>query len=184
MKHSKQSPILTVLLTLFIVLPSVAQDNAGPITISQELYIYHAKLKLDQVRKEQVKLARAKEVIQDNEFKSTGIETGIFLPDPLMLDGKPLDFGGFDILSIGELTVIKGASSPGESVKVPFYVYLIRNGEKVLIPGRETPDVTQLKIELSEILDHAEPGDLLVIEAVNAEDGAVKRILKILGAGC
>ena len=184
MKHSKQSPILSVLLALFIVSPSFAQVNTNSPTVAQELYIFHARLKLDHAQKEQAKQARAMEVAQDNEFKGTGREKGIFLSNPLMLDGKPLDYGDFDIRSIGELTVIKGAAASGESVLVPFYVYLRRNGAKVFIPGKEEPDAKQLKIEVSEILDHAEPGDVLVIEAVDEEDGAVKRILKILGAGC
>lgn len=184
MKHSKQSPILLTFLALVIVCPSFAQVNTDSPTVAQELYIFHARLKLDHAQKEQARQARVKEVFQDNEYKNTGIEKGIFLSNPLMLDGKPLDYGDFDIRSAGELTVVKGASTSGESVNVPFYVYLRRDGSKVLIEGKEKPDAKQLKIEISDILHHAEPGDVLVIEAVNEEDGAVKRILKIIGAGC
>jgi hypothetical protein len=184
MMNSKKSPVLALIMTAIIVLPSTAQNNANSMTVSRELYLFHAKLKLDHAQKEQAKQTRAKEVRQDNEYIVTGKEKGIFLSDPLMLDGRPLDYGEFDIRSTGEMTVNKGSSGVSASVMVPFYVYLKRNGSKVLIPGRERPDARQLKIEVSEILDHAEPGDLLVIEAVNEEDGSIKRILKVLGGGC
>ena len=49
----------------------------------------------------------------------------------------------------------------------------------------ERSDPNQTKIDIAEILLHAERGDQLVIEAVNKEDGSVKRILKLLNAyGC
>ncbi len=83
----------------------------------------------------------------------------------------------------GELTVTKGAAITGETIQVPFYMYLRRKGYKVLIFGKARFDQEQIKIDISEILRYAEPGDHLVIEAVNKEDGSVKRILKLPG-GC
>ena len=90
-------------------------------------------------------------------------------------------YAEFTLESKGELTVIKGAPGTGETVQVPFYAYLRRNGIKVFIPGS---DLKQTKIEISGILRHAKHGDLLVIEAVRKEDGAIKRILKVFGGGC
>ncbi len=135
---------------------------------------------IDQTKKSD----RAKEVVRHNEYIRTGYEKGIFFSNPLLLNGKPLDFNEFTIGSIGELTVIKGATITGKTTQVPFYVYLRRNGFKVLIPGRGLPEPKQLKISIMEILKHAEQGDHLVIEAVNKEDGPVKTILKLLGDGC
>ena len=120
--------------------------------------------------------------MQDNEYVITGDEVGIFLSNPLMLDGKPLDFGEFSLTSIGELTVIKGTATSQQTTEIPFYIYLRRNGSKVPIPGMERFD--QIKVDIAEILRHAERGDQLVIEAVNKEDGSVKRILKVLGDDC
>ena len=97
-----------------------------------------------------------------------------------MLNGKPLDYGEFNLQSQGELTVSKGTAITGQTKQVPFYVYLRRNGNKVLIPGKERPDPDQIKIDISEILRYAAPGDQLIIEAVRKEDGPVKRILKLL----
>ncbi len=174
MKHFKK--LLTLLMLLTVI--------SGSRSFAQDFLSFSAKMNLLKSKEEQLKLARANEVMQDNEYTSTGYEKGQFYDNPLMLDGKPLDYGDFNLQSQGELTVSKGAAITGKTTQVPFFVYLRRNGDKVLIPGREKPDPNHFKIDVSEILNHAEQGDHLVIEAVNKEDGAVKRILKLLGAGC
>jgi hypothetical protein len=180
MKHLKRSLTLLMLLTSII----------GSRTIAQEFVNMNAVFKFnnDMIVKaaiaKEVKQERAKEVMQDNEYARTGYEKGTFLGNPLMLNGKPLDYGEFNLASSGELTVIKGAAITGQTTQIPFFVYLRRNGNKVMIPGKERPDQEQIKIEISEILRYAEFGDQLVIEAVNKEDGPVKRILKLLGLGC
>jgi hypothetical protein len=137
---------------------------------------FYRTLELKEERANEVKQERAKEVLQDNEGYYTG--------NPLMLDGKPLDFGEFNLFSRGELTVSKAATVNGETTQIPFYVYLRRDGNNVLIPGKEIADSNQIKVEISEILSHAKPGDYLVIEAVKKEDGSVKSILKLLALGC
>jgi hypothetical protein len=142
------------------------------------------KFSMDWTVKKEIKQERAKEVIQDNEYVITGNEVGIFLDNPLMLDGMPLDYSEFSLTATGELTVVKGAVTTGKTMEIPFNVYLRRNGNKVFIPGKERSDPNQTKIDITEILQHAERGDQLVIEAVNAEDGSVKRILKLLDDGC
>lgn len=180
MKHLKRSLTLLMLLTSIIGSRTIAQDfvNMNAICKFNNDMIVKAALA------KEVKQERAKEVMQDNEYASTGYEEGIFLYNPLMVNGKPLDYGEFNLASSGELTVIKGTAMPEQTTEIPFYVYLRRNGNEVLIPGKERSDPRQTKIEISEILRHAEPGDHLVIEAVNKEDGPVKRILKLLGLGC
>jgi hypothetical protein len=157
---------------------------ASSSTVARDLFYFDSKLRLDQAKRAQARLERAKEVMQDNQYTITGYEKGIFLCSPLMLNGRPLDYGEFDMRSKGELTVVKGAAQVDQTIQIPFYVYLIRNENKILIPGKEKPDPKQIKIETSEIFEHAERGDYLVIEAVNKEDGAVKRILKLIGGGC
>lgn len=180
MKYLKKSFILLILLTSII----------GSRTFAQDFFSYNAMLKFNRdwtVKAElakEVRQERAKEVMQDNEYAITGYEVGIFLCNPLMLDGKPLDYGEFSLTSTGELTVIKGAATTEQTMEVPFYVYLIRNGNKVLIPGKERFEPNQIKIDITEILQHAKSGDHLVIEAVKKEDGSVKRILKLLNDGC
>jgi hypothetical protein len=126
---------------------------------------------------------RALDVKQDNEYLSTGYEQGFFYDNPLMLDGKPLDYNVFNKKLTGELTVVKGAAVTGRTIQVSFYCYLRRKGEVVPVPGQES-NLGHTRLEISEILKHAKEGDLLVIESVNKVDGAVKRILKVLEGGC
>ncbi len=163
MKHLNKPYILLVLLTVIIGSRTFAQD------LVSSLNLFYSD--------------RAKEVIQDNEYTSTGHEQGSFYCNSLLLNGKPLDYSAFNVKLKGELTVIKGAAITGETIQVPFYMYLRRKGYKVLIFGKARFDQEQIKIDISEILRYAEPGDHLVIEAVNKEDGSVKRILKLPG-GC
>jgi hypothetical protein len=167
MKTLKRSLTLIMLLTLIIGSRTSAQD-----------------LSLEAQLKKFFEHDRAKEVVQDNEYTHTGFETGNFLCNPLLLNGEPVDYSKFNQSSTGELTVIKGAVKTGETIHVPFFVYLRRNGIKFFIPGKEKFDLKQTKIDLAEILKYARPGDHLVIEAVRKEDGAVKRILKLPGDGC
>jgi len=182
MKHLKKTLAALMLLASIIGSPVFAQN--------QDVFNLYATLKFDRTfkvkaaRENEVKQERAMEVMQDNEYACTGYEEGIFFSNPLMLDGRPLDYGEFNLLSEGELTVSKGATVTGQTTQIPFYLYLRRNGTKVLIPGKEKSDSNQTKIDITEILGHAEPGDLLVIEAVRKEDGPVKRILKLIGGGC
>jgi hypothetical protein len=168
MKHFNESFILLILLMSMTSSRTFAQDLVQQLEASQK----------------REKEERAKSVVQNNEYAIKGDETGIFLSDPLMLNGKPLDYAEFNLALTGELTVSKGTAINGQTMKVPFFVYLRRNGNKVFIPGKERPDAKQVKIDMSEILSHAQPGDQLVIEAVRKEDGLVKRILKLPGPGC
>lgn len=167
MKHLKITFILLMLLTSIFDLQTSAQDFSS-LNLLNQLQI----------------AAREKEVRQDNEYASTGYEEGIFLSNPLMLDGKPLNYGQFNLASKGGLTVSKGAAISGQITQIPFHAYLRRNGTKVLLPGMETCDRQHTKIEVSEILIYANPGDQLVIEPVRKEDGPAKRILKLLKGGC
>jgi len=169
MKHLKKSLALLVLLTTIIGSPIYAQFS----------FNWDGTLKpaVDPGILEE----RAKAVMQDNEYVSTGCESGFFYANPLMLDGQPLDYATFGFGSKGELTVIKGAAITGKTILVPFIVYLRRDGNKVEMPGKEKCNSATTKIELSEILKFGEPGDQLVIEPVRKEDGPAKRILKLLG---
>ncbi len=151
----------------------------GSRTFAQEFLNFNARFKVPPTKQQ-----RAKEVMQDNEYISTGYEKGIFLDNPLMLNGKLLDYSEFNMRSQGELTVNKAGDTIGQTMQIPFYVYLRRNGIRILIPGKEKPDPKQAKINVWEILKLAAPGDHLVIEAVRKEDGSVKRILKLLSGGC
>jgi hypothetical protein len=166
MKHLIKSYILVLLLTVITGSWTFAQDSIRVDFFAQT-----------------ENSDRLKEILLDNEYTSTGYEQGNFYSNPLTLNGKPLDFFEFNLGSKGELTVIKGAAATGKTIQVPFYAYLRRDGNRVFIPGYEKPDISQVKLDISEILRHAKRGDHLVIEPVNKVDGPAKRILKLLD-GC
>jgi hypothetical protein len=168
MKHLKKTFALLTLLTLINVSRTFAQDSFRFASAGEVMQQISAKERAIQ---------RAKEVMQDNEYRSTGHERGTFLSNPLMLNGKPLDYGLFNVRSEGELSLAKVATKTGQTMQVPFYVYLRRNGNKISIGCKESPDSKQMKVDLSEVLRDAKPGDLLIIVPVNKEDGPAKRIL-------
>lgn len=170
MKHLKRVFTMLLLLAVIIGSPAFAQDYFS----SNPRFSLNARSRS----------VRAREVLQDNEYTSTGFEEGTFYDNPLMLDGMSLDYTAFNLKSTGELRVVKGAATTGQTTLVPFFVYLRRAGKIVLIPGKESPDINQVKVDLSEILQHAQPWDQLVIEPVRKEDGPAKRILNLLGDGC
>lgn len=179
MNPLKKSLALLILLTSMIGSRAVAQQQDA--FNLDAMVKFNKTLELKAARAAEIKQELAKEVMQDHEYAYTGSEKGILFSN-LMVDGKPVDFGDFNLRTKGELTVSKGAA--GQNMQIPFYVYLRRDGTHVLIPGKEIADSMQIKIELSEILKHAKPGDYLVIEAVKKEDGSAKSILKLLGPGC
>jgi hypothetical protein len=174
MKYSTKPYVLSMLLTVIFGSQTFAQEFAAS-DLFKKRDSSHVLLPF--------KLDAGKDIVQFNEYTSTGDEQGNFYENPLMLDGKQLDYAYFSPQLKGELTVVKGAPKTGYTTEVPFRIYLRREGNRVLIPGNDISDKGQMKIEISRILQHAKPGDQLIIEAVNRVDGRVKRILK-LPNGC
>jgi hypothetical protein len=170
MKHVKKSFTLLMLLTFIFGSQAFAQD-------------FGLDALLRPMRPEGTKPEPAKEVMQDFVLINRGCDKAGFFPSPLLLNGKPLAYKDFSVESKGELSVIKETIAR-ETTQVPFYIYLKRNGNKVLIPGKESADVKQVKIDISKILMYAIPGDHLVIEPVREEDASLTTILKLLGRGC
>ena len=159
----KNSIVLLFILATFIVSPTFAQPFLASSWQETE---------------------RAKEVMQDNEYVVNDKAVDNFFYNPLLLDGKTLDYNTFAIQSMGEITLIKGKAGTTKVVEIPFYIYLRRNGEMVKLPGEEGSKVRHMKTEISRILKLAKPGDHLIIEPANAEDWQAKRILKLLDGGC
>jgi hypothetical protein len=187
MKHLKKTFTLLMLLMLIINSRTFSQHSSRTFaadnfkTFTQDNFRFATAWEV--MQQIQVK-QRAREIMQDNEYTTTGYEQGSFLVNPLMLDGEPLDYSIFGLRSKGELTLAKEATTTAQLTQIPFYMYLRRNGKKVFIPGKESPGSKQIKIEISEILNYAKPGDQLIIEPARKEDGPAKRILKLLENGC
>jgi hypothetical protein len=127
---------------------------------------------------------RAKAVAQNNEFAFNEKNSPDFLCNPLQLNGQPLDYNTFSLASKGELTLIKSYPVIGQTVAIPFRIYVRRNGVILMIPEENILNPRNLKIEISKILQYAKEGDQLIIEPANKDDWRAKRILKLLDDGC
>ncbi len=128
----------------------------------------------------------ADSIILDNELgPNAGEQTGNY--NPLILNDKPLNYTRFNIFSKGIMAVIKDHSIFTKAEKVPFLIYLRRDGE--LINQGASSSVRQVfSVEISDVLKLSQPGDHLIIEPARKADQKAKRILKIVvvigGDGC
>ena len=101
--------------------------------------------------------------------------------NPVRLSGFPLAGAEFirgeEVLSVVECQQDKSAAT-----KVPFRVYLRRDG-KIIESGQSSSTRQHFQIELLEVLEQAENGDLLIINPVRKRDFRAKRIFKVVN-GC
>ena len=128
---------------------------------------------------------RAASIMLDNEIEpSEANASSDFHWNPLTLNDKPLDYAMFGIRSQGVLAVVKGNPELPNAEKIPFRIYLRRDGVMVNTPQcNSTQQVFSIK--LSEVLQLAKPGDHLIIEPVRTSDRKAKRFIKLIeGGGC
>ena len=128
----------------------------------------------------------AKKVMQDNEIeRNNNGQESVIPSNPLMLDGKKLDYGSFSLMSKGVLNLVKSEPVTGGVTAIPFYVSIRRDGKILENKKMRFANKSLEKINLSEILSFAKEGDVLIIKPVRAEDFLAKRILKLTyGGGC
>ena len=163
-----------------VALPGVAWSQTKALKINAEHSVdafYEDMLNLPD------RVAKAKSVALDNEVEP--IEEGKdadFRNNPLLLNGKPLEYADFSQFSKGTLTVVKGNPASIDAVKIPFHVFLRRNGKAVCL-GHSDPKREVTAIEISEVLKHAKDGDHLLIVPARKSDWKAKRILLVFG-GC
>jgi len=124
----------------------------------------------------------AEAVMQDNELERdhAGQNDNYFFCNPLLLNGRTLDYRNFTLTSAGELSVIGKESGSSRSIKIPFYVSLRRNGQILELKDEDILNRVFHKIEISKILALAQPGDQLIIDPTQKEDWKAKRILKLI----
>ena len=115
----------------------------------------------------------------DAEFERNeeGKNTSIYA-NPLLLNGQPLDYSSFSIKSKGVLTVMKGKPTSPEAVKIPFRLYLRRNG--VFIYEKKSSNSKLTQVEVSEVLALSKVGDQIVINPTEKIDFKAKRIINIM----
>ena len=126
----------------------------------------------------------AKKVMQDNEIeRNNNGQESVIPSNPLMLDGKKLDYGSFSLMSKGVLNLVKSEPVTGGVTAIPFYVSIRRDGKILAHKKMRFANKSLEKINLSEILSFAKEGDVLIIKPVRAEDFLAKRILRLTNAG-
>ncbi len=127
----------------------------------------------------------AKEVRQNNELERNEVgQSTNFNSNPLMLNGKQLDYSQFSLNSKGLLTVVSGNPHKNEATPIAFYVSIRRNGKEIVDKKMLFAQKILTQIKLSDIFAFAKDGDLLIIKPVRLEDWKAKRILKLMGGGC
>jgi hypothetical protein len=102
-----------------------------------------------------------------------------FYGNPLMLDGKPLNYTTFSMSSRGMLAVVEGDPESKETTKVPFRVYLRRQGAVITPNGSGNSQSVYYEMEMTAVLALARPGDDLVIEPARKTDAVAKRVIKL-----
>ncbi|MDF9800271.1 hypothetical protein OKW21_005534 [Catalinimonas alkaloidigena] len=125
----------------------------------------------------------AQKVMQENEHqRSEPGRDAIIHCNPLLLNGNLLDYGAFNTHSRGVLTVMKGEPDSAEAQRIPFKLYLRREGKLLERAQIGFAQDSKYEIEISQVLAHSLPGDQLIIDPVKKEHWKAKRILKILDA--
>ena len=77
------------------------------------------------------------------------------------------------------MAVVKGNPELPEAEKIPFLIYLQRDGE--LINAGASSSIRQVfSVEISDVLKVSEPGDHLIIEPARKTDRQAKRILQVV----
>lgn len=101
-----------------------------------------------------------------------------FSSNPLVLDGNSLDYNFFSIFSKGRLAVVSGDPASKEAVKIPFRIYLRRNGS--IIQKGAFDNIRQYyDVDIATVLALAQHGDELVVDPVYKSDWVARRVLRV-----
>ncbi len=110
------------------------------------------------------------------ERNAEGKDTPIYA-NPLLLNGLPFDYSKFSIRSKGVLTVMKGKPTSAQAIKIPFRLYLRRNG-MIVYEKKSSSKLTE--VEISEVLALSQAGDQIIINPTEKVDYKAKRIINVL----
>ncbi|WP_147277084.1 hypothetical protein [Runella aurantiaca] len=101
-----------------------------------------------------------------------------FYGNPLVLNGKPLDYQTFWKGSKGLLALVKGNPNSADSPRVPFKIYLKHEGQ-VVNKGLSSDTRELYEVEVAHILALARFGDQLIIEPARESDAKAKRVINL-----
>lgn len=129
---------------------------------------------IEGIAQSKVAFVRLTSVIQPTSQK----RQVIFYCNPLLLDNKPFNYTDFSVTSRGILTVVTGNPETTDVEKIPFRIYLRRNGKTI---NRGASDTTRAvtTIDIASVLAIAKPGDNLIIDPVRKSDVKAKRSIKL-----
>jgi hypothetical protein len=101
-----------------------------------------------------------------------------FYGNPLVLNGKSLDYQTFWKGSKGLLALVKGNPNSADATRVPFKIYLKHEGQ-VVNKGLSSDSRELYEVEVAHVLALARFGDELVIEPAQKSDVKAKRVIKL-----
>ncbi|WP_338875165.1 hypothetical protein WBJ53_06035 [Spirosoma sp. SC4-14] len=98
--------------------------------------------------------------------------------NPLLLNNRSLDYNLFSIGSKGVLSVVAGNPIDRTTPRIPFRIYLQRNGKAVRMGASDSSQVVS-QIDVSAVLIQAKPGDILVIEPARSEEPIGRQTIRL-----
>jgi len=101
-----------------------------------------------------------------------------FYNNPLLLNGKSVEFALFSSVQNGKISLVKGNPESDQKTIIPFYVYLKRDG-KIIDANSYKHNNAVEEFEMSEILRSAKPGDQIVIDPADKNEEVGKRIITV-----
>ncbi len=109
---------------------------------------------------------------------ATLAQSASFFNNPIQLNGYPLDYGNFTLLSRGVMTLVDPGNGSEKGKQVPFRVYLRRKG--VVITEGGMSDKTEYRnVPIHQVLAKALPGDELVIDPLLRTDRINRQVIKL-----
>jgi hypothetical protein len=156
---------------LVVVASTEKLKNGEKVVIAQTEKVGHVWLTPEQ--RGQAVMANEDPELERNE---EGRNTSIYA-NPILLNGTPLDYSKFSIKSKGTLTLMKGNPTSAEAMKIPFRLYLRRNGT-IVYEKKSATKLTQ--VEISEVLALSQVGDQIIVNPTEKVDYKAKRIINVM----
>ncbi|MEA5459594.1 hypothetical protein VB796_11110 [Arcicella sp. LKC2W] len=88
------------------------------------------------------------------------------ISNPLLMDGKPVNYEQFSLSTKGIITMIAEDAMSNKTMSIPFRVYLRRDNKIVHLGGSASAEKLS-EIEISKVLKFANLGDELIIEPID-----------------
>lgn len=120
-------------------------------------------------------------LFRGNAFVPQDTPDKYFYCNPVLLDGRPVDWPAFSLKTKGTLTLVYGNPEAPDAIRRSFVVSLRRKGEIVEDPKRPFLNRPVQEVEIGDVLALAQPGDHLIIDPVDKADWRAKRVIELGG---